>query len=188
VIQFQDSFEVALPPVQVMQRFADVERIAEYVPGVAMEGRDDEGNYLASMIVAFGPKRIKFHGKLRCQFDFASHSGVITGGGSAGRSASVAVRTDFTVREAPFAKDGMQASIVEIRSTADLQGTLAQFAMAGGASLAKQLMLDFSQSLAAQLATESLPSDRKASAVGKPISAVLLLFRTVWTKLLGLAR
>lgn len=102
MIHFKDSFQVPATPDVVMQRFMDVDGIASCVPGASIEGRDPEGNYLGMVTVALGPKKVNFRGKIRCEFDAASQSGVLTGGGvAAGRGASVQVRTVFLIREAP---------------------------------------------------------------------------------------
>jgi carbon monoxide dehydrogenase subunit G len=158
MIHFKDSFEVPATPDVVMQRFMDVEGIASCVPGASIEGRDPEGNYLGMVTVALGPKKVNFRGKIRCEFDAASQSGVLTGGGvAAGRGASVQVRTGFLIREAPGATASAPCSVVEVDSKVDLQGVLAQFAAAGGNIMAAQLLREFSSALTAQLA-ETAPA------------------------------
>jgi len=161
VIEFNDSFEVPASPDRVMQRLADVPRVAQCVPGASIEGHDEDGHWLGTMAAAFGPKKLRFAGKVRCSFDLARRTGVITGGGTAaGRGASISVRTEFDVREAPGVAG---RSIVSVRSVADMQGVLAPFAAAGGAVLAAQLLSDFSAALTRQLSDESDPEASAAS-------------------------
>ena len=58
-MRFEGEFSVPGKPAVVIQRFADVERMARCMPGAVIEGRDEEGNYTGGMLVAFGPKKIK---------------------------------------------------------------------------------------------------------------------------------
>jgi len=184
MIQFDDQFEVAAAAATVMSRFTDVERIAECVPGVTMQGRDSEGNYLGTMTVSFGPKRIKFQGKVRCEFDMAQNTGILVGGGIAGgRAATVQVRTEFSVRDLPGSGPANARSVVEISATADLKGVLAPFAASGGALMAKPLMQDFAAALAAQLANDGGAGAQASIAgnpppVSEPLSVAGLLLRS----------
>ena len=150
-MEFNDSFEIPAAPDEVMRRFADVERVSRCVPGLSMEGRDEEGNYLGAMTVSFGPKRLKFQGRVKCDFDMQNHRGTLTGGGAAARAASIQVRTDFTVQPAPGSGPESPRSVVTIDSHADLQGVLAQFASTGGVALGKQLMREFAHNLTQEL-------------------------------------
>jgi carbon monoxide dehydrogenase subunit G len=82
-MQFEGAFLVPGRPDDVIVKFTDVERMARCMPGASIEGRDEEGNYLGVMTVAFGPKKIKFRGKVNCQFDIAARSGTLRGRGAA---------------------------------------------------------------------------------------------------------
>lgn len=151
MIVFNDQFEVPADPDAVMQRFMDVNAIAGCVPGVALDGQDEQGNYLGTMTVAFGPKRLKFQGRMKCEFDAAARTGVLSGGGAAaGRSAQVQMNTRFSVLPA-----GLGRSRVEIDSRTEMHGVLAQFATAGGAAVAKTLMEEFAHNLSQSLAASA---------------------------------
>src|SRR5690606_34059714 len=83
LMEFQGEFKVPGRPEDVIREFADVERMAKLMPGASLEGRDEEGNYLGVMTVAFGPKRIKFKGKVAIAIDEATKSGSMRGRGAA---------------------------------------------------------------------------------------------------------
>jgi carbon monoxide dehydrogenase subunit G len=154
MIAFDDQFEVQASPDAVMKKFLDVEAVARCVPGVTLDGRDAEGNYLGTMTVAFGPKRVKFQGRMKCEFDETARTGVLSGGGAAaGRSAQVQMNTRFAV--VPV---GAGASRVEITSRTEMHGVLAQFATAGGAAVARQIMEEFAACLGQTLASASAPA------------------------------
>lgn len=202
MIEFDDQFEVPASPDVIMASFMDIERIAQCVPGVTLEGQDSEGNFLGTMTVAFGPKRLKFQGKLRCDFDASRRTGTLSGGGmAAGRGAAVRVNSQFWVLESPGASVAAPRSIVKISSRADLQGVLAQFAATGGAVLAKQVMQEFAAALTVQLTSAATAAAGTADAAAdndaasqpvqahpttavQPLSATSLLWRTFvgWIK------
>src|SRR5687767_1190046 len=52
-MDFAGEFKVPGTPEEVIRAFADVERMAKLMPGASLEGRDEEGNYLGVMTVAF---------------------------------------------------------------------------------------------------------------------------------------
>jgi uncharacterized protein len=178
-MQFEGAFRVPGRPEDVIVKFTDVERMAKCMPGASIEGRDEEGNYLGAMTVAFGPKRIKFRGKMACQFDIAQCSGTLRGRGAADlRAARVEVRTSFKVSSDAEAEGNEPYSIVSITSEADLQGVLADFARTGGAALGNVLMEDFAKNLTAEFSDAG--SSGQASGA---ISAHKLVWRAVKAKL-----
>ncbi|MDO9435743.1 SRPBCC domain-containing protein [Hydrogenophaga sp.] len=189
MIVFDDQFEVPAEPDAVMQRFMDVDAIARCVPGVTLDGQDEQGNYLGTMTVAFGPKRLKFQGRMKCEFDAAARTGVLSGGGAAaGRSAQVQMNSRFSVVPA-----GAGRSRVEIASRTEMHGVLAQFATAGGAAVAKQLMEEFannlSQALAAPVPTQNTaPGAPPAAPQALPRAAELSAGRMLWRMFLARLR
>lgn len=148
---FEGAFRVPGRPEDVIVKFTDVERMARCMPGASIEGRDEEGNYVGAMTVAFGPKRIKFRGKVNCQFDIPGCSGTLRGRGAADlRAARIEVRTAFTVSTDTEAEESAPFSVVALTAEADLQGVLADFARTGGAALANVIMEDFAKRLATE--------------------------------------
>jgi len=177
-MQFEGAFRVPGRPDDVMVKFTYVERMARCMPGASIEGRDEEGNYLGAMTVAFGPKKIKFRGKMNCQFDIPARSGMLRGRGAADlRAARIEVRTAFSVAPDPEATGDAPMSVVTLNSEADLQGVLADFARTGGAALANVIMEDFARRLAAELSQEG------AGAAQTAISAHSVVWRAIKAKL-----
>jgi uncharacterized protein len=146
-MHFDGEFRAKGHSEDVIARFTDVERMARCVPGASLEGRDEEGNYIGVIVVAFGPKRIKFRGKLLCEFDVPGRSGVLRGRGMADmRAARFEVRTTFKIRD-DQTDPSEPSCIVSISSDVDLQGVLATFA-SGGVVVGNVLMQDFAANLA----------------------------------------
>lgn len=178
-MEFEGEFTVPGHAKDVMRRFADIERMARCMPGASLEGRDAEGNYIGVMTVAFGPKRVRFKGRMACEFDFDDSSGVLRGRGSAdARAARVSFETKFIVKETETSDGGPQ-SLVCLASTAELGGVLADFAQTGGAALASVLMKEFAKNLSDELKKDGsgpLPELR-------PLSATKMAWGAVKSKL-----
>jgi uncharacterized protein len=183
-MHFEGEFNVPGYPDQVIWRFADVERMARCMPGAAIEGRDDEGNYLGSMVVAFGPKKIRFRGRLTAETDLSALTGSLRGRGAADmRAARIEVRVAYTLSKNPVSNG---STLVRLTSDAELGGVLADFARTGGIPFANALMQDFSKRVAQEFATEvpqQTPSPEPA-----PLAAHGLLWRVIKARLLQLVR
>jgi uncharacterized protein len=182
-MHFEGEFSVPGTPDEVIRRFADVERMARCMPGAAIEGRDDEGNYLGAMLVSFGPKKIRFKGRVSVDTDLAAHTGSLQGRGAADmRAARIGVRISYALRDDPV-KPG--TTLVRLTSDAELGGVLAEFARTGGVPFANALMQDFSQRVAQEFATDA-PREPPPQPV--PLAAHGLLWQVIKSKLAQLAR
>jgi carbon monoxide dehydrogenase subunit G len=182
-MRFEGEFSVPGRPTDVIQRFADVERMARCMPGAVIEGRDDEGNYTGGMLVAFGPKRIKFKGRVAVETDAAALTGSLRGRGAADmRSARIEVRIRYELRD-DAATGG---TLVKLTSDAELGGVLADFARTGGVPFANALMQDFSKRVADEFASDA-PQQTPASEP-VPLQAHGLLWQVIKAKLAQFAR
>jgi uncharacterized protein len=184
-MHFEGEFSVPGKPDDVIRRFADVERMARCMPGAVIEGRDEQGNYLGGMLVAFGPKKIKFKGRVAVDTDMAAHTGSLHGRGAADmRAARIGVRINYALRDDPTASG---STLVKLTSDAELGGVLADFARTGGVPFANALMQDFSKRVAEEFATEA-PTREVASSQPVPLAAHGLLWQVIKAKLAQFAR
>lgn len=189
-MHFEGEFSVPGKPADVIRRFADVERMARCMPGAVIEGRDEEGNYTGGMLVAFGPKKIKFKGRVAVETDPAALTGSLRGRGAADmRAARIEVRIRYELRD-DAEKPG--ATLVKLISDAELGGVLADFARTGGVPFANALMLDFSKRVADEFSSEA--SRQPPAGEPVPLAAHGLLWQVIKARLmqfvrwLGLAR
>lgn len=156
-ILFDGEFEVPAPPDAVMTAFADVPRMASLMPGAFIEGQDEDGAWRGGMLVAFGPKKIRFQGKVTLQLDHAARNGTMVGRGSADmRAARVETQLRFGVKPAPGAP--APASLVTLSSDTAMTGVLAEFAKAGGPAVARVLMEEFARRLREELTAATAQS------------------------------
>lgn len=176
-VQFNDVFVVRCDPDTVMRRFADIERVAACVPGASVSSIDDDGYWRGEMVVAFGPKKITFRGRVKCDLSPETHSGVLVGGGSgAAGGANVKMRTQFTVTPEPGGQSDAPLSKVSVESEAEVSGILAGFARTGGLALGRQLLRDFAANFEKELGTGLEPRTNERTS----LSAIGLAVRTVF--------
>lgn len=152
-MHFEGEFKVPGKPADVIRRFADVPRMAGCMPGAVLEPQAEDGSWPGGMVVAFGPKKIKFKGKASVDFDFDALTGSVHGRGTADmRAARIGVKVSFALRDDPDA--ATETTIVKIVSDAELGGVLADFARTGGIAVANVIMADFAKRAAAEFAKD----------------------------------
>jgi hypothetical protein len=154
-MRFEGEFRVPGQPRAVLERFAEVERMVKCMPGASIDGRDDDGNYLGGMLVAFGPKKIKFKGKVTASVDFESLTGKLHVRGAADMRAGARAEVNvvYTVRD--DASASKPTSIVALTSDAELGGVLADFGSTGGIAVTQALMDVFAQRCAEEFSKEA---------------------------------
>lgn len=154
-MRFEGEFRVPGQPRAVLERFAEVERMVKCMPGASIDGRDDEGHYLGGMLVAFGPKKIKFKGKVTASVDFDSLTGKLHVRGAADMRAGARAEVNvvYTVRD--DASTTIPTSIVALTSDAELGGVLADFGSTGGIAVTQALMDVFAQRCAEEFSKDA---------------------------------
>ena len=155
-MHFEGEFSVPGKPADVIRRFADVPRMAGCMPGAHLEPQAEDGSWPGAMVVAFGPKKINFKGRVSTDFDFDALTGSLHGRGAADmRAARIGVKVGFALRDDPDAAAPMTK--VKIMSDAELGGVLADFARTGGVAVANVIMADFARRAAAEFARDEPP-------------------------------
>lgn len=160
-MRFDNSFEVAGTPPEVIALFEDLPLMASFLPGANVGERTADGGYPATLTVSFGPKKIAFRGQLTNDVDRPKLAGTVVGHASADlRGAKMSVRMDYQL--APAAA-GTQVTLV---SEAEMTGMLAEFARTGGVVVTQALLAEFAQRFSAHVR-----SLQPAAAVGEAPAA-----------------
>ena len=162
-MRFEGEFRVPGQPRAVLERFAEVERMVKCMPGASIDGRDDDGHYLGGMRVAFGPKKIKFKGKVTASVDLESLTGKLHVRGAADMRAGARAEVNvvYTVRD--DASAATPTSIVALTSEAELGGVLADFGSTGGIAVTQALMDVFAQRCAEEFSREATATPSETS-------------------------
>ncbi len=153
MMQFAGEFRVAGKPEHVIQLLADVERVSRCVPGATLDGRDADGAYVGTMVVALGPKRVKFHGRVTCEVDLEKKTGKVIGRGRGDvRGTHADIRTEYQLHEELNATSKVPRTVIRLNSTAKLQGILAEFAQPAVNAIGVALIEEFGKNLELELA------------------------------------
>ena len=156
-MHFETRFQVAGTPETVVEQFSDVPLMASFLPGASVDAQGVDGSYPATLIAAFGPKKIVFKGTLTNRVDPESLRGTLSGKASADvRGARMAVTMNYqlvsTETSTTHIAGGEAAPArteVRLESDAQLTGVLAEFAKAGGVFVAEALIAEFARRFSA---------------------------------------
>ena len=148
--QFDNSFEVPLPPAQAWSVLSDIRGIAPCVPGAELTEIVDDTTYQGRISVPLGPVALAFAGEVKFEeLDHVNRKARVKAQGIDAKDHGGANAT-FSFRLEP-AGDG---SKVLVHTDLVLSGAVAQFGRGVGAiqATAAQIMTQFAANLRAQIA------------------------------------
>lgn len=156
-MHFEGTFRVPGRPEEVIHRFADVERMASCFPGAVLDNQGEDGTWNGGLLVTFGPKKIKFKGKVKVETDLDACTGKVTGRGAADlRAARVSVTCAYKLTADAAATT--PTTVCSLVSDAELTGVLADFANSGGQIFAAALMEEFARRAQAEFSKVDAPA------------------------------
>jgi hypothetical protein len=192
-MEFDNSFEVPLPPEQAWPVLMDIRRIAPCLPGAELTEVLGDDSYKGKVSVRLGPVSLAFVGVVKFEnIDNAAHTARVKAQGSDNKGRGAANATaSFRLEPAGT------GSKVLVHTDLSLSGAVAQYGR--GASMiqatASQIINQFAANLRAQLAAPATAGS--GSPVGapaapptaaKPISGFSLMAKVLWEAILNLFR
>jgi uncharacterized protein len=150
-VEFSNSFVVASPADVVFRSLQNVEEVAPCVPGAQIIERADDGRFRGSVKVKLGAVQMTFRGDLRMTSDVPTRSIVLSGKGQEIRGGSGASGT--VTATVVGLQDG--TTRVDLKSTVDVSGRLAQFGRSIIPDVAGRLIREFATCLESKLTTDS---------------------------------
>jgi carbon monoxide dehydrogenase subunit G len=199
-VEFDNAFEVPLPPAQAWKVLLDIERIAPCMPGAELTEVLGDNRYKGKIAVRLGPVALTFAGLVKFEeIDDTTYTARVSAQGTdakgrGGANAASVFRLD----------PAGSGSKVLVHTNLTLSGAVAQYGRGVGIiqATAAQLMNQFAGCLKERLASEGVPTapsstasatmQRAASAApppiptAKPISGFALIARVVWNWITGL--
>lgn len=174
-MEFDNSFEVPLPPEHAWPVLMNIRGIAPCMPGAQLTEVVDERTYKGNISVRLGPVALTFGGLVKFEeIDDANRTARVRaqGNDAKGRGSASAAAT---FRLEPTAA----GSKVLVHTDLTLSGAVAQYGRGVGMiqATATALMNQFANNLKKQLA--SPPAEGEAAAA-KPISAASLAGQVAW--------
>jgi carbon monoxide dehydrogenase subunit G len=205
-MEFDNSFEVPLPPAEAWEVLLDIKRIAPCMPGAELTEVLDQNSYKGKIGVRLGPVALTFAGVVKFeQIDAAAHTARVAAQGTdakgrgganatsvfrlepAGGGSKVLVHTDLALSGA-VAQYGRGVGIIQV--------TAAQIMNQFAARLKDKLAQDAAAAVSAPASAApppARPSPPAGAAEGpaptaKPIAGFALIGKVIWSWIAGLFR
>ncbi len=194
-MEFDNAFDVPLPPAQAWRVLMDIERIAPCMPGAELTAKVDERTYKGKVGVRLGPVALSFAGTATFEdIDDAAQTAQVKAAGTdaKGRGGASAV--------VGFRLEPIEAgSRVLIHTNLTLSGSVAQYGRGAGMiqEVAAQLIRQFAGNLQALIDAEPKPEPESEAVVeavmaspasppppappARPISGFALLWAALWS-------
>jgi carbon monoxide dehydrogenase subunit G len=173
-MQFDNAFDVPLPPASAWRVLMDIARIAPCVPGAELTEQLDDRSYKGKIGVRLGPVALTFAGTARFEeIDDAAQTARVKASGTdaKGRGGANAV--------ASFRLEPTDTGTrVLIHTDLTLSGAVGQYGRGAGMieAVATQIIQQFAQALHAQIAAEQASMPVPEPVAAKPISGFALIF------------
>ena len=179
---------------QVWPLLCDPAVVASCIPGAELSPDSREGMWKGAIKVKFGPTVATFKGEASLDFDNGAKTCKIQGRGIDGRGASRALASGL------MTATGDAETILKIDGEFNVTGPLETFANAGGVHVARAILAEFSQNLAAKVAsTEDISEDASpdqgsnssspqttSKQAAAELNAISLFFKTLRSMIVGL--
>jgi carbon monoxide dehydrogenase subunit G len=204
-MEFDNAFEVPLPPAEAWKVLLDIERIAPCMPGAELTEVVDRNTYKGKIGVRLGPVALTFAGIVKFeQIDGATRSARVAAQGTDAKGRGGANAASL-FRLEPTAG----GSKVLVHTNLTLSGAVAQYGRGVGIiqATAAQLMKQFAACLKEKLAQEHPAAPAAASAsplptqpsppieptaapapTAKPIAGFALIAKVIWSWITGVFR
>ncbi len=192
-MEFDNSFDVPLPPAQAWPVLMDIKRIAPCMPGAELTEIVDPTTFRGRIAVRLGPVALAFAGTVKFEeIDEANRRARVRAQGSddKGRGAAQAVAS-FRLEPAG------EGSRVLVHTDLTLSGMVAQYGRGVGMiqATAAALIGQFAANLKAEIARSGAAPvaasaesaiDAPSAPAGKPIAGFSLIGRAIWLWVLRL--
>jgi hypothetical protein len=169
-VEFDNAFEVPLPPDEAWAVLTDIKRVAPCMPGAELTAIVDECTYKGKIGVRLGPVALAFAGVVQFEeMDAASRRARVKAQGNDAKGRGGANATaSFTLEPAG------SGTKVLVHTDLALSGSVAQYGRGVGMiqATAAQIMKQFADNLRAQLATEPAAANASAAAAAPDAPAV----------------
>ena len=199
--RIEETFRIEAPLDRVWRYIIDPHRVVRCLPGAELTGEEAERTYLGRVKVKVGPVTASYSGRAQlADVDEARHTVRLTGDGrESGGAGSAKLSMTSRIMSLP---DG--ATEIRVEAEIDVAGKIVQFGRGMIEGVSRQLFRHFADCVRAELATPiSVAQPAASTAVPtsvplaastaappdvKPVSALPLVFKWLWSALLDLIR
>ena len=184
-MEFDNAFEVPLPPAAAWKVLLDIERIAPCMPGAELTEVAGNDSYKGRIGVRLGPVAMSFAGVVKLdEIDEANRTARVSAQGTdaKGRGGAHAISV-FRLEPAG------SGSKVLVHTSLTLSGSVAQYGRGVGIiqATAAQLINEFAACLKDKLMQEMAPAAATTATTpaAKPIAGLALFARAIWNWIAG---
>ena len=199
-MDFDNSFDVPLPPDQAWKTLMDIERIAPCMPGAELTEIVDEKTFKGKVSVRLGPVALTFQGTASFEdIDNDAHTASVKAQGADAKG-----RGGANANVAFHLEPSDTGSTVKIHTDLQLSGSVAQYGRGAGMiqDLASQIIGQFAKNLAAQIeadqpanapaeaadaATDAAPTEKPAAPqppqAAAPAQVGGMAFKVLWNQI-----
>jgi uncharacterized protein len=160
-MDFDNSFDVPLPPDQAWQTLMDIERIAPCMPGAELTEVIDDKTFKGKVSVRLGPVALTFQGTASFEdVDNVAHTASVKAQGADAKG-----RGGANANVAFHLEPSDTGSTVKIHTDLQLSGSVAQYGRGAGMiqDLASQIIGQFAKNLAAQIEAHQPAATREGT-------------------------
>ncbi len=176
-MEIENSFDVSAPREQAWALLMDVPRVVPCMPGATLTETVDESHWKAELAVKLGPISLKFATDIeRSETDEAAGTVVLT---TKARELRGRGGAQADIRSTLSEADGKTR--IDITTDLSLSGAVAQYGRGIVHDVSAQLVSQFAECLAAQLAGSAEEADAAVEAAAKPVAGGSAGLRAVWS-------
>lgn len=168
-MEFDNSFEVPLPPADAWKVLLDIERIAPCMPGAELTEVVGKDTYKGRIGVRLGPVALTFAGIVKFEeIDDAKHTARVSAQGTDAKGRGGANATSQFRLEPAGA-----GSKVLVHTNLTLSGSVAQYGRGVGIiqATAAQIMNQFAKALRDKLAQDGVPAASVTTSSPAPVAS-----------------
>lgn len=168
-MDFENSFDVPLPPDQAWATLMDIERIAPCMPGAELTEIVDDKTFKGKVSVRLGPVALTFQGTASFEnVDNDAHKADVKAQGADAKG-----RGGANANVAFHLEPSDTGSTVKIHTDLQLSGSVAQYGRGAGMiqDLASQIIGQFAKNLAAQIEADQPAAAPAAADDSTPAAA-----------------
>jgi carbon monoxide dehydrogenase subunit G len=187
-MEFDNSFEVPLPPDKAWATLMDIKSIAPCMPGAELTEIVDDKTFKGKVSVRLGPVALTFQGAASFEdVDDTAHKATVKAQGADAKG-----RGGANANVAFHLEPSDAGSTVKIHTDLQLSGSVAQYGRGAGMiqDLAGQIIGQFATNLSQKIEAE-MPADAEAAANDAPTAAPVaapaqvggMAFRVMWNQI-----
>lgn len=147
MIEINERIDVPAAPSTVWEILSDPHAVVECVPDATLGAQHEDGSFDATLVVKFGPAKVKFQARVALELDAAAHSGNVNARGKDNQGGTrVRATMHFKVSEQELAA----GSTILVTAEVEVTGRLASVVETGAKLVVKRMTSEFSERLAAR--------------------------------------